>query len=85
MNATLRRRYEYIFSPLNKESINEKMLELRKLVIDCGLPEESPEEKSAFSEVCSIRGKVWKVLLGVFTMDAKHYFEVVQVRLTCML
>jgi hypothetical protein len=55
------------------------MLSLRKLVIDCGLPEESQEEIESFAKKCSLRGVVWKILLGALQMDANYYCEMLKV------
>lgn len=78
-NSKLRNKYYHIFSPENDEPLSSKMLSLRKLIIDCGLPPESDSEIASFSEVCSLRGMVWKVLLGAYHMDAKYYCDMVKV------
>jgi hypothetical protein len=51
----LRKQYSVVLHPTNQTSLTEKMIQLRKLVIDCGLPEESEEERKNYSTKCSLR------------------------------
>lgn len=51
------------------------------MVILYGLPEETEEERTeaqSSSPTCSLRGCVWKLLLGVTTLDAEKYAVLVR-------
>lgn len=50
---------------------------LRRLVVLEGLPPESKHERSTHLSNCSLRGQVWKILLGVHTVDARQYMSLV--------
>lgn len=74
----LRDRYaELIFNPGH---CNEARKRLRALILDKGLPEETAEERRAFREDgrCTLRGLVWKILLGIGKLDAESYIQLVE-------
>lgn len=75
----LRVRYEELIARGRKPggNIDSNLYELRKLVLVEGLPEETPEERDHADTVCSLRAKVWKILLRVKSLDAKKYVELV--------
>jgi hypothetical protein len=54
-NEDLRKQYDAVLRATNQTSLAEKMIQLRKLVIDCGLPEESEEERKNYATKCSLR------------------------------
>jgi len=63
-------------------TLQDQMLSLRKLVLQKGLPDESFEGKIIGDTSlikCSLRGIVWKLLLGALHVDAMHYISLVQV------
>ncbi len=50
-----------------------------------GLPDETREEQElrttqngAHSTYCTLRGTIWKLLLGAFHMDSMHYIHLVE-------
>jgi cell cycle arrest protein BUB2 len=57
----------------------EAVLELRKLVMMEGLPDDNHVNSSTDGH-CSLRGRVWKILLGVREVDADLYLELVRMR-----
>lgn len=51
----LRKQYIQLLHSSNSTPLAEKMINLRKMVIDHGLPEETTEEKETFATKCSLR------------------------------
>ena len=51
---------------------------LRRLVVTHGLPEESGRESSTSVSRCTLRGQVWKLLLGVRRVGAADYADLVE-------
>jgi hypothetical protein len=51
----LRSQYHDLLCSTNSTPLAEKMIQLRKLVIDLGLPEESDLEREHYATKCSLR------------------------------
>lgn len=56
-----------------------------RLVIADGLPEETDEEREkrsagnkAQGTFCTLRGTIWKLLLGALHVDAQRYIELIE-------
>ena len=82
---SLRQEYYRIINRIDeKMTLQDQMLSLRRLVLQKGLPDESLDEKIIGDTSlikCSLRGIVWKLLLGALHVDAMHYISLVQVLL----
>jgi cell cycle arrest protein BUB2 len=50
---------------------------LRQLVLEEGLPPESEFERTTCATKCTLRGRVWKVLLGLTKVDAAEYISII--------
>lgn len=76
----LRQKYEALLEEGNKhpDQIARNLYELRKLILLCGLPEEDDKISSNSETECTLRGRVWKVLLRVTDIDANRYISLVQ-------
>ena len=72
----LRERYEQVLKA-RVSSGGANIDALRKLVLLEGLPEESDVEIKTCSTKCTLRGRVWKVLLGLDNVDAAEYLSLV--------
>jgi len=59
----------------NRHGIGQRITALRMLVITEGLPEEAG---TSGNKRCSMRGLVWKILLGAMHMDASLYIRLVE-------
>jgi hypothetical protein len=62
-----------------KKSAADKLTEVRRQIVVYGLPEETPEERKALVQAgeCTLRGSIWKFLLGVERVDAERYLNLV--------
>jgi cell cycle arrest protein BUB2 len=60
-----------IHNPSDKD-LRESLKKLRRLVLTEGIPTD-PSEASRGLNVCSLRGKIWKVLLGAYKLSADEY------------
>lgn len=70
----LRDRYEQLLHP--KRVFDEpavRLEKLRRLVVLEGIPPESTRERSVHTSRCSLRGRVWKIMLGVKSVDSERY------------
>ena len=70
---------------LNRGGLNlrENMVALRELVLERGIPDDYPSDNSVVDskpEECSLRGTIWKILLGALHVDAIHYISLLKVR-----
>eukprot|EP00727_Mastigamoeba_balamuthi_P013777 m51a1_g9021 hypothetical protein (347) ;mRNA; f:182611-184002 len=59
------------------EAFSENIARLRHLILSRGLPPQTPEELRCVDYRCSLRGLVWKIFLGVKTVDAERYTKLV--------
>ena len=50
---------------------------LRRLILLEGLPPETENERVTCTTKCSLRGKVWKILLGLRKVDAANYISII--------
>jgi len=77
---SLRESYDELLEKGRKarDSIDTHLYELRKLALVYGLPDETPSESANVTEKCTLRAKVWKILLRVKSLDAQQYIEYVQ-------
>eukprot|EP00727_Mastigamoeba_balamuthi_P013776 m51a1_g9020 hypothetical protein (339) ;mRNA; f:180811-182436 len=73
--AALRAKYEDLLASGNAhpEAYQENLRALRQLILQEGLPPQTPEELAGVDTSCSLRGRVWKVLLGVQRVEAVRY------------
>ena len=62
--------------PGGKDDPRVRLEKLRRLVVLEGLPPESDRERSVHLSQCSLRGRVWKLLLGVRRVDAREYMGI---------
>ena len=70
----LRDRYEQLLRPKRCfDSPAVRLERLRRLVVLEGIPPESPQERQVHVSRCSLRGRIWKLLLGVERVDARRY------------
>ena len=75
----LRDQYEQLLRPKRyNETSRIRYEKLRRLVVLKGIPPESIHERSTHKTHCSLRGRVWKMLLGVHSVDAQEYIYQVQ-------
>ena len=75
-NLRLRDRFEQLLKARNVEP-SVQMNSLRQLVLTDGIPEESTAEQNTWKTKCTLRGKIWKVLLGVSKVDAAQYLNLI--------
>ena len=77
----LRDQYEQLLRPKrSNEKPRVRYEKLRRLVVLKGIPAESTHESSTHLTHCSLRGRVWKMLLGVQVVNAQEYLYQVQRR-----
>lgn len=76
--AALRQRYLQLLQ--NPGDLSQARKKLQQLILDRGLPDETEEERKRFENhgECTLRGLVWKVLLGVGQLDAEAYIRLVE-------
>ena len=55
-------------------SPDDRIREIRNAVLEYGVPPYSSEDKA-----CSFRCTIWKILLGVFSLDADLYIRLLEV------
>ncbi|CAM9921105.1 unnamed protein product, partial [Heterosigma akashiwo] len=60
---------------IQNKSVSKRVEDLRKLVIMKGLPHKAGSEGN---KQCSLRGLVWKILLGAVHMDTSLYIRLVE-------
>lgn len=64
----------------DKSKQEESLNEIRTLVLLEGLPPEIKEEEDNFVSRCSLRAKIWKLLLHVKNLDANKYASLVEAK-----
>jgi len=76
----LRTEYQRLIEEGNKspKDIDKNLKKLRTLVLMKGLPPETEDEKKNIETKCSLRGRVWQILLRVPPYSAKDYIDLVQ-------
>lgn len=75
----LRHFYENIFRGIDND---ESLLELRKAILEHGLPRDENSDHlmcDGSQKMCTLRGTIWKLLLGVDKLNAAHYLSLVEV------
>ncbi|EGG24216.1 RabGAP/TBC domain-containing protein [Cavenderia fasciculata] len=83
-SAQLRQKYMDIIDHGNKhpQTVQQNLHLLRKTILMEGLPLESEEEikdrRSDSSSQCSLRGLVWKILLGIRDLEPDRYLELLE-------
>eukprot|EP01132_Coremiostelium_polycephalum_P002374 gene2374-2936_t len=81
---TLRKKYLDLIEYGNEhpKTVQQNLYQLRKHILLDGLPPETDEEictrKQTGSSKCSLRGLVWKILLGIDIIDSNKYIELVK-------
>ncbi|KAJ3153468.1 hypothetical protein HDU89_000493 [Geranomyces variabilis] len=76
--SPLTARYESLLTsrcPTDSE-LREKLRTLRKLVLAEGLPPDPPGPRGPLE--CPLRGRVWKVLLGIYRVSATEYLGLIE-------
>lgn len=70
----LRKRYEQILEDANKqpEQTARHLSALRSTILLHGLPRQTSEERLHNDTKCSLRGRVWKALLGIKVVNAER-------------
>tara|TARA_B100000780_G_C21074729_1_gene432614 strand:- start:651 stop:941 length:291 start_codon:yes stop_codon:yes gene_type:complete len=71
--------YLSLLSPANTTPSSDKMMELRKLVLREGLPDDAHQPLDVFGGM-TLRTVVWKLLLGSLYMDVDRYITLVKVQ-----
>ena len=51
---------------------------IKKMILFAGVPDLTPEEKDNAATSSSLRGKLWKVLLGVTKVDGVRYLNLIK-------
>ncbi|KAH3767193.1 bub2 protein [Pelomyxa schiedti] len=76
----LRRKYEVLLQSANAhpERSADKLHELRKMILLDGIPRQTTEEIAQNQTKCSLRGRIWKALLGVRTTSADQYIALIK-------
>jgi len=76
----LRKRYETLISHGNAhpENLDKNLQELRRLVLVEGLPPETQDEQLKYDTEGTLRGRIWKILLRVRSLDSAKYVELVE-------
>ncbi|GAM25021.1 hypothetical protein SAMD00019534_081960, partial [Acytostelium subglobosum LB1] len=82
-NQLLRKKYLDLIEYGNQhpQTTQQNLYQLRKTILLEGLPDDTEEEKEdrrKGSPKCSLRGLIWKILLGVKDCDAEKYIELVK-------
>ena len=72
INLRLRDRFEQLLKARNVDPATQ-VKALRQLVLLEGIPVESITEQTTWTTKCTLRGMIWKVLLGVNKVDAAQY------------
>eukprot|EP00727_Mastigamoeba_balamuthi_P007865 m51a1_g37 hypothetical protein (322) ;mRNA; f:140139-141897 len=77
--AALRKKYEDLlkFGQSHPDLYHQNLNKLRRLILLEGLPPQSQAEKDNVEFKCSLRGRVWKILLGVKSVSAQRYTRLV--------
>ena len=57
---------------------SDQMLQLREMVLATGFNDDEAADASRGLGGCSVRGKVWKIFLGLGTLDAATYLDLVR-------
>lgn len=76
----LRKRYEDLLQAGRDDSgsnVDKYLFQLRQLVLVEGLPKATKAEQEGCTTTCSLRARVWKILLRIKTVDANKYLEYV--------
>ncbi|KAI9201983.1 bub2 protein [Polychytrium aggregatum] len=74
---SLRAKYESILNSRNStdRELRESLKKLRMLVVMNGMPDNSDDPTPQHG--CSLKGRVWKCLLGVYSLSAKDYSRLI--------
>ena len=73
-------KFEQLVGQESSKEYHVRLNMIRQLVLMEGIPPQSPEEQrqETIDCACSLRGKIWKLLLGVRTVDGAKYLRAVQ-------
>jgi len=82
-SSLLRKKYlELIeYGNTHPETVHQNLYQLRKTILLEGLPPETEDEianRGKDGSKCSLRGLVWKILLGIDNVDAERYIELIK-------
>ncbi|EGC30690.1 RabGAP/TBC domain-containing protein [Dictyostelium purpureum] len=81
---SLRKRYQDLidYGNQNPKTVDPNLYQLRKTILLEGLPPETEEELAdrvtAEGSKCSLRGMIWKILLGVDKIDPEKYIKLIE-------
>lgn len=64
--------------PRSQEEADEFIMELRSMVMKYGIPEDEEQEFKDRMKRCTLRARIWKILLGVGKTDPDEYFGYLQ-------
>ncbi|KND03188.1 uncharacterized protein SPPG_02246 [Spizellomyces punctatus DAOM BR117] len=75
---TLRQQYEALLGSKNgsDNELREALRKLRRMVLTEGLPNDVETFRSPSD--CSLRGRIWKVLLGIYRLSSFEYFNLIE-------
>eukprot|EP00735_Rhodelphis_limneticus_P003685 TRINITY_DN15187_c0_g1::TRINITY_DN15187_c0_g1_i1::g.30686::m.30686 TRINITY_DN15187_c0_g1::TRINITY_DN15187_c0_g1_i1::g.30686 ORF type:complete len:320 (-),score=7.17,sp/Q55EP9/BUB2_DICDI/45.55/9e-78,RabGAP-TBC/PF00566.13/4.5e-36 TRINITY_DN15187_c0_g1_i1:39-998(-) len=69
--------FEELLQLTDDVSPGESLRELRKLILVEGLPPESELERNRGGDVCTLRGRVWRILLCVSRTNPEFYLSLI--------
>jgi cell cycle arrest protein BUB2 len=75
--AETRAMYEQLLAKSAGRTWDEKLAGVRRAVLQRGVPAQTADEQARVSSECSLRGRVWKALLGVRWVVADQYIQLV--------
>ncbi|KAI8827221.1 rab-GTPase-TBC domain-containing protein [Fimicolochytrium jonesii] len=74
-----RAKYEHLLATRNTTDadLRDNLRKLRRLILSDGLPSDASDAPNSVLD-CSLRGRVWKVLLGIYRLSATEYTSLVE-------
>lgn len=78
--SVLRMKFEQLVEQESDKEYHVRLNMIRQIVLMEGIPPQSHEElrQENIDHMCSLRGKIWKLLLGVRNVDGEKYLHSVQ-------
>ena len=68
----------------NDPNTNININTIKKMILFAGVPDLTQEERDSVATKASLRGRLWKILLGVTHVDGKRYLGLVE-RVPCVI
>ncbi|KAJ3379535.1 hypothetical protein HDU92_006625 [Lobulomyces angularis] len=77
-SLVLAQKYESVLTKrnLSDRELKDSLKIIRKMILQDGIPTLLMEKENM--AVCTLRGKIWKILLGVYKVNAKEYTDLVE-------